>query len=512
MSDHASRLERAPLGALRRRSAAREVAVIDIGSNSVRLVVYRLDGRAMIPILNEKVMAGLGRDLPKTGALSAAGVEDALKALRRFTTIMECIDLEHVDVAATAAVRESRDGREFAARVEVETGLKVRILPGSEEARLSALGVLAAIPEAKGVVGDLGGSSLEAIEISPEGPGRGETFPLGPFALMRSETYDDARAIRAIDQELERSRVLVGQGGTFYAVGGAWRAIARIDITVKRHPLHVLQQYEMSRSEVFKVCDFVRKQSKRSLEKLEEAASRRADGLPYAAAVLERVLVRGGFSRVIVSSYGLREGLIFAQMSPEARAEHPLIATAEAYGATSERTRDFGEALAKWIEPIFVNAAPVFGRGRDVLLRAAAARLVDLGGPLHPDQRAELTFELVLRAPLVGISHRERAFLAAAVHHRYTRSAPDEEAEAYWTLLDDEGREAAMAAGAALRLGADISGRSEALLTLFRIGWDDVTLVVTSAPGRADLINEQALRRLTTLGDALGVKTRVDVS
>jgi exopolyphosphatase/guanosine-5'-triphosphate,3'-diphosphate pyrophosphatase len=508
MSDRA-RVERVPARpAARRRGGACEAAVIDIGSNSVRLVVYQLDGRAMMPILNEKVMAGLGRDLPKTGALSPAGVEDALKALRRFGTILECIELDRVDVVATAAVREARDGKAFARRVEAETGLRLRIIPGSEEARLSALGVLAGIPEAAGVVGDLGGSSLELIEIAPEGPGKGETFPLGPLALMR-EAYDDVRTLSTIDAALARSRVLRGQGGTFYAVGGAWRAIARLDIVVRHHPLHVLQQYEMSLAEAFKICDFVRKQSKRSLDKLEEAAGRRADGLPYAAAVLERLLVQGAFTRVVVSSYGLREGVLYAQMPPEARAEHPLLATAEAFGATSGRSRAFGEALALWVEPVFQNAEPMFAHGRDALLRAAAARLADIGGPLHPDQRAELMFDLVLRAPLAGVTHHERAFIAAAVHHRYTKTPPPDEIEAYWLLLDDDARRTAIALGAALRLGADISGRSEAVLALFEIGWSGAALVLSPAPGRADLINDVALRRLEALGAALDAKTRV---
>jgi len=203
--------------------------------------------------------------------------------------------------------------------------------------------------------------------------------------------------------------------------------------------------------------------------------------------------------------------VLYSQMPPEARAQHPLIATTEAYGATSERARAFGAGLAKWIEPIFKNAPPVFSRERDRLLRAGAARLADLGAPLHPDQRSELMFDLVLRAPLAGVSHRERTFLAAAVHHRYTKTAPSDEAAAYWSLMEDDERQAALALGAALRLGADISGRSEAVLGLFRIGWDDVTLVVSPTPGRAELINEQTLKRLDALGAALGARTRVEI-
>ncbi len=162
---------------------SQEAAVIDVGSNSVRLVVYRIDGRAMTPILNEKVMAGLGRDLARTEMLSKDGVEIAMRALKRFATLIESLEIRDVFAVGTAAVREAKDGQAFAQRMEEETGLKLRILSGEDEARLSALGVSAGAPDAKGLVGDLGGASLELIEISPKGVGRGETFPLGPLTL-----------------------------------------------------------------------------------------------------------------------------------------------------------------------------------------------------------------------------------------------------------------------------------------------------------------------------------------
>lgn len=486
----------------------REVAVIDIGSNSVRLVVYRLDGRAMIPILNEKVMAGLGRAMPETGALSPVGVENALRVLKRFDTIVECIDLDRVDVVATAAVRDSTDGAEFADRVRRETGLKLRILSGEEEARLSALGVLAGAPEANGVVGDLGGSSLELISITPKGPERGESFALGPFALMERADFNAARVEAAVDAALSKTKVLKRQGGAFYAVGGAWRALGRIDIALKRHPLHVLQHYEMPRAEVLRVTEFVRKQSRKSLEKLEEAAARRADSLPYAAIVLERVLSLGGFDRVVLSSYGLREGVLFEQMDAEAHAQHPLIATAEAFGAQVERSRAFCRALATWIRPAFKNQPAYFSAERDALLRDGAARLADVGGPLHPDQRAELIFDLVLRAPLAGVSHRERAFLAASVHHRYTKTPPDH-AEAFQVLLSEDERRAASAVGAALRLGADISGRTEEVLSLFRLSWERGVLTLSAPQGQRHVVNETAGKRLEALGAAIGAPVRI---
>jgi exopolyphosphatase/guanosine-5'-triphosphate,3'-diphosphate pyrophosphatase len=483
-----------------------EAAVIDVGSNSVRLVVYRIDGRAMTPFVNEKIMAGLGRELNATGRLSAEGVEESVLALKRFRALLNSMGITHVDAVATAAVREAQDGKEFVRRCEREAGIKLRVVPGEEEARLAALGVLAGEPEAEGVVGDLGGSSLELIAVTPKGPTAGETFRLGPFALA-GEKFDPIRVADIADAALENSKVLQQRGDTFYAVGGAWRALGRIDIALRDHPVHVLHHHEMSRAGALRVAEFVQRQSKRSLEKLEEAAAKRADALPYAAVVLDRVLRRGGFSRVILSSYGVREGLLYEHLSSRSRAAHPLIAAAEAFGAPSERARAFGAALEKWITPVLIKRPPVFGEHRDTILRGAAARLADIGGALHPDQRSELIFDLVLRAPFAAIAHAERAFLAAAVHHRYSKSPPD--ALAYSRLLSVEHKAAAAALGYALRLGADVSGRARTLLNDFTLTLERGQLILAVKSNRAYLLTEQNMKRLDPLAQVLGVTAKV---
>ena len=227
-----------------------EAAVIDVGSNSVRLVVYRIDGRAMTPILNEKVMAGLGRGGARTGALSKDGVEQALRAVKRFATLVDALGVKDVFAVGTAAVREAKDGRAFAERLEAETGIPLRVLSGEDEARLSALGVSAGAPDARGLVGDLGGASLELVEIGPKGVGRGETFAVGPLLLMSGDEFDYDRVRKQVAQALGRTKLLNRRGGDFYAVGGAWRALGRIDIALTNHPLGVLHHHEMNRAEV----------------------------------------------------------------------------------------------------------------------------------------------------------------------------------------------------------------------------------------------------------------------
>lgn len=485
----------------------REAAVIDVGSNSVRLVVYRLIGRAMTPILNEKVMAGLGRSVGQQRRLSPEGVAQAISALRRFAALLDGLGITDIHAVATAAVREAEDGAAFLERVARETGIKLRRIDGGEEARLAALGVLAGAPDAHGVIGDLGGSSLELAPIHPAGPGPGETFPLGPFALMRGEFDADAVAART-DALLAKSAVLrgfaPGKSGVFYAVGGAWRALGRIDMTLRKHPLGVLHHHEMSRADVLRVTEFVRRQSRKSLERFEEAAAKRAETLPYAAVVLERLLRQGGFDTVVLSAYGLREGLLWERMSAHDLATHPLVAAAEAFGSLTRRARLFGIALSAWLDPLFEAVAPAFSRERCRILRPAATRLADLGATLHPDQRSGIMFDLVLRAPFPAITHPERAYLAAAVHHRYTRAPP--KSPAYETLLTDDLRRHAFGLGAAMRLGADLSGRGEALLARFDLRARDGDLVLSVLPEHADLMTEQAGKRLEPVAQAFGFR------
>ncbi len=485
---------------------SQEVAVIDVGSNSVRLVVYRIDGRAMTPIFNEKMMAGLGRDLARTGALSVQGAAAAAaRALKRFATLIEARGVESVFAVATTAVREAADGRSFAERVARDTGIALRILSGADEARLSALGVAGGVPNASGIVGDLGGASLELVEIGPAGVGRGQTFALGPLALASSEAFDYARESEDVAKAIAGAPMLSGRGGDFYAVGGAWRALGRIDIGQRHHPLGVLHQYEMRRAEVLRLVDVVRKFSRKSMEKLEDASAKRAETLPYAAVVLEQVMLAGGFERMVLSAFGLREGVLIERMSAQALAVDPLIAAAEALAGRWSGGRTFGPALEAWIAPMFAGRAPAFSAERDALLRGAAARLADVGGALHPDQRTEIMFDLVLRAPLAAIAHDERAYLAAAIHHRYTKAAP-RHAEAYARLLSGERQADAAVLGAALRLGADLSGRSEKLLAACEIVAGERTLTLKVKKKFAHLVTETVQRRLDYLAALLGLK------
>jgi exopolyphosphatase/guanosine-5'-triphosphate,3'-diphosphate pyrophosphatase len=487
---------------------SRDLAVIDVGSNSVRLVLYRLEGRAIWTVFNEKVLAGLGRDLPRTRRLSPEGVRAALSALRRFRVVLEGVQPDEVHATATAAVREAEDGPEFVARVQAETGLKLRVLSGVEEARYSALGVLAGQPTAEGVAGDLGGSSLELVRLGPDGPSEGVTLPLGPFALGAPHAFDARRIRAAAERQLDRVADRF-RGACFYAVGGAWRNIALLHMALSDHPLRIVHQYELGAREAIETARLVARQSRSSLERVEGVTKKRAETLPYAAVVLEALVERLGLSRVVLSAFGLREGLIFDHLPRAVRELDPLIEGYAALGARQGAVEQLGPALETWLTPFWGGLAPVFEDGRDLTLLAAACRLADVGARLHPDHRAELVFDQVLRAPVAGQTHVERAFLAAAAYARHT-ARPPPEPEVIQRLLSPERLRRARILGAAVRLGCDLSGRSPPLLAAASLQLKDGAVVLTAERARADLLlGEQTAKRLNTLAQLLDAEARL---
>ncbi|MBB5659720.1 Ppx/GppA family phosphatase [Brevundimonas halotolerans] len=483
--------------------ASADAAVIDIGSNSVRLVLYRLEGRAIWTVFNEKVLAGLGRDLPQTGRLSEEGVAMALPALRRFAAVIEGVRPQHVFIAATAAVREAEDGVTFCERVAAETGFHVRVLSGEDEARYAARGVLAGHPTAEGVAADMGGASLELIRLGKGEVGQGITLPLGPFSLADDSEFDAKKLRARIDKRL-KGKTADFETPTLHAVGGAWRSIAQLHMAMSDYPLQIVHQYAMTADDAHEVARFVSRQSRTSLDRTPGVSRRRAETLPYAALVLEALIEKLALKTVEFSAWGLREGLLQEALSAEHLASDPLIAGCTTWGARQGISPLLPGAVQAWIDPVLPALPETFGRERDRTLTTAACHLCDLGARLHPDHRVELVFEQVLRAPVPGQTHAERAFLACALNARYGGPSATPQPDVINRLLDEEGRRHARALGQAIRLACDLSGRAPQLLAGARLAIDDGTLTLTPADGYADmLLGEQTRRRLKSLADTL---------
>jgi len=491
---------------------SRDVAVIDVGSNSVRLVIYRIEGRAIWTVFNEKVLAGLGRKHGEGRRLSPDGVKTALAALRRFRAVLDGAETSETFIAATAAVRDALDGPDFIAKVRAETGMKVRLLSGAEEAHYSALGVAAGQPDASGIVGDLGGSSLELVRISHGEPADGITLPLGPFALGAPGAIDTTAVRAAVTERLSAAAPLY-RSDCLHAVGGAWRNIALIHMEAAQYPLRIVHQYEMSARDAIDAAQFVARQSRQSLEQIPGVSKKRAETLPHAALVLEGLVEHLSLSRVCFSAFGLREGLLLESMSRVVRLRDPLVEGCAALGARQGAADRLGPALEQWLAPLWTALPPMFDEGatiRDGTLMAAACRLADLGARLHPDHRAELAFDQVLRAPIPGQSHPERAFLAAAVFSRHTAGPLTQVAAAIPRILSPERLRRARALGAAIRLGCDLSGRAPALLAASSLALEGGLVTLTVKRSAADLLlGEQTRKRLQSLANVLELEGKI---
>jgi exopolyphosphatase/guanosine-5'-triphosphate,3'-diphosphate pyrophosphatase len=487
-------------------NAPREAAVVDIGSNSVRLVLYRLEGRAIWTVFNEKVLAGLGRNLPETGKLSPAGVELALTALRRFAAVLESVRPAYVFVTATAAVREAIDGPEFCSRVAAETGLQVRVLTGEEEARYSALGVLAGDPTAEGVAADMGGSSLELIRLEGRTLKPGITLPLGPFSLADPAGFDTGR-LRATIAERLKPAAKPFATDSLHAVGGGWRSLAQLHMAMGGYPIRIVHQYAMNADDARDVARLVAQQSRASLDRLPGLSKKRAETLPYSALVLEGLIDRLGLKTIHFSAWGLREGLLFEALDRDEAEVDPLIAGCAALGGRQGISPTLPGALRGWLEEVIAALPAAFGPVRDTILATAACQLADLGARLHPDHRLELVFDQVLRAPIPGQSHAERVFLACVLNARYGGSAATPDPETVDRLLTETTRQRARALGLAMRLGCDLSGRSPQLLANASVSVEKGVLRLTASEGYADvLLGEQTRRRAKALAEAMKLK------
>lgn len=480
--------------------------VIDVGSNSIRLVVYDRLSRSPSPVFNERVLCGLGRGMARTGRLNAEGRERALENLTRFVLLARHMRVANLDILATAAVRDASDGSKFVAEVERRCKARVSVLSGQEEARLSALGVLSGSPSADGMMGDLGGGSLELVALKAGSIGQQETLPFGPLRLMESSDDVPKRSRDFVDETLTRLRWLSEcKGRTFYAVGGAWRAIARLHMEQTRYPLHVIHHYTVPREEMIDFCRLITRQSRKSLESMTSSVSRkRLETLPHAALVLHRVLHTSTPSHIVFSALGIREGQMFSLLSEAAKREDPLISAAVELTLVDSRFDPIGEKLYQWMAPLFAGEDEANAR-----LRRAACHLGDIAWREHPDYRAEHGCLRILRMPIGGIDHPSRAFLALAIYIRYGGKTGDVQAHGAQALLDAGRIDQAARIGHAIRVGIAVSGGLPALLHRTTLELDKDRLMLLLPDDAADLKGEQMERRFDALAEAFDRKPTI---
>ena len=330
------------------------MGVVDIGSNSVRLVVYDGVRRSPTPVFNEKVLCGLGKGVAITSRLNEAAITRALAALRRFRTLVKQMGVKQVFAVATAAAREAKNGEDFIEQAEKALGAGIRVLTGKEEARFAALGVLSGIPEADGIAGDLGGGSLELIDIKDGKLHDGVTLPIGPLRLIDLSGGSIERAQIIVDEYLQKTSLLKRmQGRTFYAVGGAWRNLARIHMAQTNYPLHVLHHYQMSRGQAEGISELMAHLTAATLKDVKDMSKARIDTLPFGAMILDRLMHLGKAKDVVVSVFGVREGLLFSKLPRKKMDYDVLLSSCWDFARRYARSPSHELELCDWTDQIF---------------------------------------------------------------------------------------------------------------------------------------------------------------
>jgi len=475
------------------------VGVLDIGSNSVRLVVFEGGRRMPIPIFNEKAVCALGSELKETGRLSETGRVSAIVNIARFTEIAREMAVTDLHVVATAAVRETTNGPEFVEELERRYGLKVRVLSGDEEAVMSAHGVISAFPGADGVVGDLGGGSLELVDVRDGGVSRFNSLPLGPLRLG-ALTPDRREGLEArIDAELRKLDWLERlQGRPLFAVGGAWRSLARAHMIDSSYPLQVIHGYELGFDPALEYLDRVSGSSGGKRQRIKGVSKRRFDSLGLAALVLTRLMKLGQPSQLRFSAFGLREGCLFDQLPAAEKASDPLLASCSVIAGKTGRFPLAPDVVERWIRGFLPHLDE-----RENRLIAAVSILADIGWSEHPQYRGEQAFLKVLRLPVVGIGHEDRAFVALAILARYQGNFKIPAAVAVSTLVPEERRRDALRVGLALRLGLTLCGGVERLLSNIKVIPNHDWVSIAYPKSMAALHGEVIGRRIEELARAI---------
>ncbi|WPE19343.1 Ppx/GppA family phosphatase [Shinella zoogloeoides] len=485
------------------------VSVVDIGSNSIRLVVYEGMSRSPAILFNEKVMCGLGRGLAKTGRMDQASVDRALAALHRFKALSRQARASTMFALATAAAREAENGPDFIHQAEMILGQKVRVLTGEEEAYFSALGIVSGFHDTDGIVGDLGGGSLELIDVAGGMIGKGVTLPLGGIRLSEASGGSPAQARIVARKYLRTANLLKnGAGRAFYAVGGTWRAIGTLNMEVRNYPLHMIQGYELGFSDAMDfLTDIVTAKDPKDAAYATISKNRR-NLLPFGAVAMQEAIAIMKPSRVFFSAQGVREGYLYSLLPEREKARDPLLAAAGELAILRARSPEHARELAEWTGRMM----PLFGiteTDEERRYREAACLLADISWRAHPDYRGLQALNLIAHGTFIGITHPGRAFIALTNYYRFEGLNDDAVSSSLAAVATPRLRELAKLVGGLLRVVYLFSASMPGVvprLAFRKSTQADVDLDLVVPPDYAELAGERLEGRLQQLARLTGRK------
>ena len=483
---------------LRRRRADRDSAfggspanraIIDIGSNTVRLVVYGGTMRAPTVLLNEKVTAKLGREIAATGKLADDAMALALRGLKRFALLLNDLGIKDVETVATAAVRDATNGAAFVEELR-GLGLNPRVISGEEEALLSAHGVIGAFPDARGIVADLGGGSLELVRVAGGQTDSASSLPLGTLRLPdhrpegRKGVPGRAEMKKSLDKAIRKGGWDLtanppAENGALYLVGGTWRAMAVFAMAARGYPLSDPHGYSLDAAAALELAAVLAGFEGDALKGRDRISTMRAEKLPEAAVLLQALLTRLAPERIVFSSWGLREGLLYDRLPEHTRAQDPLLAGIAVFASQRGSSPTLAARMAAWT----LDAAPARAHGSE-RLRLAATMLALAAMQIEPNIRLPQAINWALHKRWVGIDGKGRAMLAAAIAANGNQLSLPADVRA---LAGEEALEEAVRWGLALRLARRLGAQSRRSLEVSRLVIEDGALALRLAESHAAL-------------------------
>lgn len=490
-----------------RLKGARPVAVLDIGSNSVRLVVYERHARSLTPLYNEKTACALGRGLAQTGKIAYENIDRALTAIQRFALVSRLMRVGTTHILATSAVREASNSKAFVDAVEEIMGAKVTVLSGAEEAHFAALGAISGMPGFVGVVGDLGGGSLELSSIADGADSTGETHELGVIRLQDDSEISPSKAQAIANKRLKKSKLMTGQGGSFCAIGGTWRSLAKVHQVLRDYPLHMVQHYNVKASDMLKLCEDIvaATAANKPYTGSEHVSSGRRDLVPYGAAVMIEVLKAGKFDNVVFSALGVREGYLYGLLDDAERSVDPLMQMAEQMSVLRSRSPAHAEDLIEFTAGVLATLG-ITETVEELRLRQVACYLADIGWRGHPDYRGEQAVDMVAYGSATGVDHPGRAFLAEALAVRYMGLKQKSMSQGLLALSGSAMSARARLLGAAFRVAYPMSAAMPGVLPRVSFSIDKGVLKLHLPTDLAFLDGEHLRGRLDQLAGVAGIK------
>ena len=473
------------------------VGIIDIGSNSVRMVVYHGLKRVPLPLFNEKYMCALGKGLARTGKLNPVGVEEAKIAIARFLMMAKRLSVESLDIIATAAVRDAANGKAFVAALEAQHGVEVNIISGEREAELAAKGILASIHEPFGISADLGGGSMELATVERFKIGHRTSLRIGSLRVLDGTDGSVEKMEQLVKKELKSVNWLREiSPSMIYAIGGGFRALAKMHMRKTNYPLDIVHEYVMNKRAVAQLIDKLLNMKPADIADLPGISAKRATTIIPTAIVLQQLMHTSGASDVMFSVSGIREGFFYDLLDPTLQGEDALLASAEDLAALIGRSGSYAKELFQWTSPLFTNEPMLWQR-----LRRALCMLSELAWSIDPNFRANWAYHRIIQSSLKGLDHRERLMLALALYHRYQTKWKGEKQEL--KLLDERERIWARCVGLSVNLAFQLSGGKAGNLHHARLTWHDGQVKLTLDEEASPLRTETVEKRIDGLGEAL---------